>query len=378
MTVASTRTSPRRRGAAPLLTLAAAAGVAAVAALTPLGTPAEIPERAEGITYQFVVSTDDSDDGFETTGKTLQRTVGRAMVAGTNARIEFAETKGPTAPGMGEDGYMIVRDAGATLVMVNPEKKEYMELEAGALGSMMSAFMGPQGMFKMEVKDPSVSVRRLGAGEPLLGFSTEKWEISQKYTMTVKVMGFGSTTTNDATTTIWFAEDLKAESLMNPWVDATRNLTAMFQGNAEWEEVMMGPSRELPKAASLKTVSRSSITDDKGKTSYHLTTMEVTDWTKGDIPAAMFEVPSDYAKIEMPDLAEASEAMKASGMDTLDLKAAMKNAGYSDQDIAELMKSSAMEGLRQGVKEQTKEEARNATKDAIKRGIGGMFRKKKP
>jgi hypothetical protein len=361
------RTSRRAAWAVSALLLGAG-----TAAFTPPVRSLLVP----GTTYTFSISTSESDESFSAAGKTLTRQVGKAQIAGDKARIDFAEVKGASpSPMMGKDGYVLLHEGGKVMYMVDPKKKEYLKMDVKELGSMFSSISNMAGgMMKIDVKDVSSSVRKVGAGETILGYPTEMWEIKQAYTMSVKAFGFGSTTKNEGTTTIWSAPSLRPDELMNPFLDMGRNIASMFEGNAEWEKMMAGPSNELPKAAALKMVGHQKSTSDKGKTQYSITNMEVTDWTKGDVPAANLELPKGYRMVELPNMAALSDSMKASGLDTLDLKASMKNAGYSDEDIAEAIKQAAVDGA----KDQAKIEAREAGKNAVKAGIGGLLKRKKP
>jgi hypothetical protein len=349
-----------------------AAGAFALAAATTAFTPAARALFVPGQTYTFRMSAAESDESFAAAGKVLTAYTGKVRIAGDKSRIDFSDVKGPS-PAMGKDGYMLLHDGGATMYMVDTKEKQYMKIDAKALGSAMSSLtsMGG-GLMKIEVKNPSMSVRKLGAGESILGYSTEKWELKQGYTMSIKTFGFGTTTTEESTTTLWMAPQLKTSELMNPFLDMARNLGSMFEGNKEWEQVVMGPSRELPQAAALKMHSMSKSTSDKGKPQYSISTMEVVDWSKGDVSAADLELPKGFKAVEMPNMAALSDSMKAAGLDTVDLKAAMKQAGYKDEDIAEALKEAA----KQGAMDQAKQEARNAGKDAVKKGIGGLLRRR--
>lgn len=348
------------------------AGAFVLAAGTTAFTPAVRALLVPGMTYSFKMSTAESDESYSAAGKVLTQSVGKVQVAGDRGRIDFAEVKGPS-PVMGKDGYILVHDGGATMYMVDTKQKQYTKIDAKALGGMFSSLTSMTGgLMKIEVKNPSMSVRKLGAGESIIGYATEKWELKQAYTMSVKTFGFGTTTTNESTTTMWMAPDLKAADLMNPFMDMARNLGGMFEGNKEWEEIVNGPARELPQTAALKVHSQQKTTDEKGKAQYSLSTMEVTEWTRGDVSASALEIPAGYKAIEMPNMAALSDSMKAAGMDTLDIKAAMKQAGYKDEDIAEALKEAA----KQGAMDQAKDEARNAGRDAVKKGIGGLLRRR--
>ncbi len=358
-------TALRRRATWSLAALALGAGTAAF-------TPSVRALIVPGITYEFKISTSESDESFSAAGKTLTQSLGKVQIAGDKARIDFGEVKGPS-PMMNKDGYMLVHGGGNMIYMVNTKEKQYMKMDPKALGSMFSSLTSMTGgMMKIDVSDASMQVRKVGAGESLLGYNTEQWEIDQAYTMKINAFGFGSTTKNESKTTLWIAPELKASELMNPFLDMGRNMASMFEGNKEWEKVVTGPSKELPQAAALKMRSTQKTTDDKNRTQYSISTMEVTKWTKGDVAAAQLELPSGYAAVEMPNISALSDSLKAAGLDTLDLRAAMKQAGYEDEDIAAALKKAALDGA----KDQAKEEAKNAGKDAVKAGVRGLLRRR--
>lgn len=362
------------RSAAPRRRIAWVAGAFALAAATTAFTPSVRALFVPGQSYTFKMSTAESDESFSAAGKVVTQSVGKVQMAGDKARIDFAEVKGPS-PVMGKDGYILMHDGGATLYMVDTKEKQYMKIDSKALGGMMSSLSSMTGgLMKIEITNPTMSVRKLGAGESIIGQSTEKWEIKQGYTMSMKTFGFGTTTTEESTATLWMAPQMKASELMNPFLDMAKNVGSMFEGNKEWEQVVMGPSRELPDAAVLKMESRSKSTPDKGKPQYSISTMEVTEWSKGDVNASVFELPRGFKAVEMPNIAAMSDSMKAAGVDPAELEEAMKKAGYKDEDIAEVLKEAA----KQGAMDQAKDEARNAGREAVKKGIGGLLRRRPP
>lgn len=363
--------SPRHRARRAVWAVASLAMGVGTVAFTPAIRTALVP----GLTYQFDMTTSESDESFAAAGKTLMKSVGTVRIAGDKARIDFAEVKGPSTPMMSKDGYMLVHDGGNTLFMVDSKEKQYMKIDAKALGSMFSSLSSMSGgLMKIEVKDASMAVKKLGAGESIVGYATEQWQIGQAYTMTVKTFGFGSTSRTESNTTLWMAPQLKSSELMNPMIDMGRNMAAMFEGNAEWEKALNGPSKELPQVAVLKMRSTSKTTADKGKPQFSISDMEVTKWSKGDVAAADLELPKGYKAVDMPNMAALSDSMKAAGMDTVDMKAAMKQAGFKDEDIAEALKQAALDGA----KDQAKQEAKDAGANAVKAGVRGLLRRRPP
>lgn len=360
------------RSAALRRRIAWVTGAFALAAGTTAFTPAVCALIVPGQAYTFTMSSAESDESFSAAGKVLTSYVGKVQMAGDRARIDFSELKGPS-PAMGKDGYMLMHDGGTTMYMVDTKEKQYMKIDAKALGGMVASLSSMTGgLMKIDVTKPSMAVRQLGAGESIIGYATEKWEIKQAYTMSMKTFGFGSTTTEESTTTLWMAPQMKSSELMNPFMDMAKNLGAMFEGNTEWEQVVMGPSRELPEAAVLKMASQSKSTADKGKPQFSISTMEVTNWSKGDVNASVFELPAGFKAVEMPNIAAMTDSMKAAGVDPAELEEAMKKAGFQDEDIVEALKEAA----KQGAMDEAKLEARRAGADAVKAGVGRLLRRR--
>jgi hypothetical protein len=324
-----------------------------------------------GLTYTFTMSTAESDDSFAAAGKVLSQSLGTVQIAGDKARIDFREVRG-ASPTMGKDGYLIMHDGGATTYMVDTKDKQYMKIDSRALGGMFSSLSSMTGgLMKIEVTNPTFSVRKLGAGETIAGHATERWEMQQSYTMSVRTFGFGTSTTEASTSTLWMAPGLTAGELMNPFLDMARNMSSLFEGNAEWEALVSGPNRQLPELAVLRMQSQSKSTPAKGKPTYAVSNMDVTSWITGDVPAAVFEIPSGYKAIEMPNIAAMTDSMKAAGVDPAELEEAMKKAGYKDEDIAQALK----EAVKQGAMDEAKSEARRAGQDAVRGAVRGILRR---
>jgi hypothetical protein len=289
-----------RRGAS---WLGAAAFVAGTTAFVTPPRLATVP----GTIYTFRTTTAESDESFSAARKVVTQSTGKVQIAGDKARIDFSDLKGPS-PAMGsKEGYILLHDGGNTMYMVDPKEKQYMKVDAKALGSMMSSLASMTGgIMKIEFKDPSVTVNKLGAGEAILGYDTEKWEILQNYTMSMRVMGMGRTNRVESRTMLWMAPKLAPKDMMNPFTDMARNMSGMFEGFSNFEEVIAAPMRQLPTYGTLKSVSQSKTTQgDRGRPQYELSTMEVTEWTTADVPAAVFELPSNFKLIEMPKMDEA-------------------------------------------------------------------------
>lgn len=289
------RLSPRR--AWPI------AFVALPAAL--LATPALEP----GFTYDFRVSTS-SAQGSQT--KELSVMAGRGQVAGDKARIDLSEAKNGGPMFTGKGGYVMVKDGGATMYMVDPGEKQYysfnMEQMFAGLGSALK-MMG--GMVKMTMSDVKIDVADLGAGESIQGYATRRVRQTQSYTVSVSVLGRKSSTTSADTSEIWIAPELK--HIGNPFLQMGTAAAGMDFGNPDFKRQSQAAQAKMPAGFPLKSVSRSHATDEKGKSTLTVSTMEVTNFQKADVPASAFAIPGDYKEVPMPfaELAAVGDSLDA-------------------------------------------------------------------
>ncbi len=308
-----------------------------------------------GITYDFRVSTS-SVQGDNS--KELSVMAGRGQVTATNARIELSEARNGGPMFTGKDGYVVVKDGGATMYMVDPGEKQYyafnMEQMFAGLGSALK-MMG--GMVKMTMSDVKFDVQDLGAGERIQGYATRHIRQTQSHTLTMSVLGRKNSTTSHDTTDMWIAPELKLAG--NPFLQLGAAASGIDFGSPEYKKQFQAAQARIPAGFPLKSVTRNHSTDDKGRPSLTISTMEVTNFQKGDIAASTFAIPGDYKEVQMP-FAE----LAAMG-DSLDAAKARSGNVSADE------KESTGEELKEAVKEAGKE----GVKEEAKKKIRGIFRK---
>ncbi|MEQ1692977.1 MAG: hypothetical protein ABMA00_16935, partial [Gemmatimonas sp.] len=101
------------------------------------------------------------------------------------------------------------------------------------------------------------------------------------------------------------------------------------------------------KGMALRSTTWSTTTDGKGKSTSDVITMQVTDLKKGNVDPGVFRIPEGY---EVTNLSEAMKSAQTS-MDSAKMSAADSGKGKN---------------------------AKPSAGDAIKAGLGGMFKKKPP
>ena len=261
----------------------------------------------EGMTYEFVMKTTSK----QTKDKETVTMRGRGAYAGDDAKIEIIEA-GAQSGGQdmygGKGGYFIVKDGGKQMLLVSPKDKTYMKWDlASMMAGMGAAVNAVGGLVKMEMSDITIDAKDMGAGPTIQGYATRHFRLTQNYTMSAKVFGRTSKTRSESTTDYYIAPNLR---IANPFVTTEQANAMMAQfdmfNKPEYKNQMAAANAKMPKTgAPLRWVTTVVSTDEKGKSETSTTSMEMTNFKAGNIPASEFQVPAGYTETEMPNLAAA-------------------------------------------------------------------------
>jgi hypothetical protein len=238
-----------------------------------------------GIHYKSVTKTD---------APNASQIVAEGWVAGDNAKVAFVESAGN--PVTREGTYILTKDGGKTLYLVNPKEKTYAEWDLqgmlGTLGAVMNS-MGP--LLKIQFTDPKVEKLSEEDGGQVTGMPTRHYKVRTSYTMSVKVFGMGQTTDVITEQDIWATSKLQDLGL-GVWLRAEPPRT----GNAEFDKLITAEAGKF-QGFPLKMVTVSTSTQKKGnKSTTTRSTMEVTQLDTGaTIPAATFEIPAGYEETQI-------------------------------------------------------------------------------
>jgi Domain of unknown function (DUF4412) len=218
-------------------------------------------------------------------------------VSGDKARVEFKESGNPVAR---EGAYLITKDAGKTVYLVDPEEKTYAEWDLQAMLGMAGAVMQGMGpLLKMEFSDPKVEKLLDEDGGTVAGQPTRHTRYRTSYNMKVKVLGMGNEANVVTEQDIW-ATDRLQDVALGVWLRSDPPRT----GNPQFDKLI---AAEVDKAKGfpLKTVTVSTTTQKKGKTTTTRSTMEVTQLdTSADVAAASFEIPAGYQETQLLPMQE--------------------------------------------------------------------------
>lgn len=239
---------------------------------------------AAGIHYQAVTKTQDAS------GRSTNVAV-EGWVSGGSAKVVFKDSGSPVFQ---EGAYLLTKDGGKTLYLVDPKEKTYAvwDLEAmmGMVGGIMQG-MGP--LLKIEFSEPKVENLGASDGGSVLGLPTRRVRSKTSYSMKVKVLGMGQATDVVSEQDIWATSALSDVGL-GVWLRSDPPKT----GNAQLDKLIAAEAAKV-EGFPLKTVTVSTSTQ-KGRSTTTRSTMEVTMLdTKVTVPEATFEIPAGYQETQM-------------------------------------------------------------------------------
>lgn len=334
-----------------------------VVAALPLLLLAAAPTAEPGITYDFSITASSAQGNAKP--REVYKMQGRGQVAGGNARVDLADVKGG-AQAVESGGYVIVRDEGARMLMVDPKEKQYYAFDPAEMLAATNSMMKSMGsMVKMEMANPRVTLEVLGDGGTIHGYATRKVRMTQSYSMTVRAMGFGGTTKSADTTDMWIATSLK--DIGNPFLRMGNAAAQVDFGNPEYARQLKAANARMPAGVPLKSESRTVSVDEKGKTSVSHSVMEITNLRQGDVPRSAFDIPASYKEIPSPftQMAAMGDSLDAAGRKPAAARGEARAGG--DENLGTTAADAAKEGAQEGVKESVKEQTKAKLRGVFRR-----------
>ena len=215
-------------------------------------------------------------------------------VAGNKAKVAFVASNGNPMAQQGT--YILTKDGGKTLYLVNPQDQTYAQWDLqgmlGVVGSVMNG-MGP--LLKIQFTDPKTEKISEEDGGLVAGVPTRHYKYRTTYTTTVKVFGMGNTADVVSDQDIWAAT--KATDVgLGVWLRAEPPRT----GNKDFDKLLASSAAKF-QGFPLKVVTVSTSTQQKGnrQTVTH-STLEVTQFdANAAVPASAFEIPAGYKETQI-------------------------------------------------------------------------------
>ena len=284
-----------------------------IAELTVLSLAFIVPVSAQGLSYDMKSTAQGMDPR---SGSSVTRTMmaGHGQFVGGNARLDFTESAMPGGM-MGSGMYMIVKNASSISTFVDPAKKQYFELDRADLAKTATAAQqATSGLVKTDLSDLVVTSTLVGPGEPIEGYATMKYRITDAYTMTMSVMGQTSKTSSHSTTDLWVAPALSG--LMNPMMQQSG---AASGPTAALTTELTKAYAKIGKGVVLRMMrTDTSMTGDKTRTTTIST--EISNIKRTSISPTVFDVPTGYTKSDgalgmgmFKAMADSARAARAKG-----------------------------------------------------------------
>jgi hypothetical protein len=239
-----------------------------------------------GVHYKSVTKTEDA----RSKGSSIAV---EGWVSGEKARVEFKESANPMAK---QGAWLLTKDGGKTLYLVDPEEKTYAEwnLQAmmGMLGNVMQG-MGP--LLKIELSDPKVEKLLEEDGGTVAGLSTRHYRFRTSYTTKIRVLGMSNEADVVTEQDVWSTDRLQDVAL-GVWLRSDPPRT----GNEQFDKLIAAESGKT-QGFPLKMVTVSTTTQKKGnKQTVTRSTMEVTQLdTSANVPGSSFEIPAGYQETQL-------------------------------------------------------------------------------
>jgi hypothetical protein len=214
-------------------------------------------------------------------------------VSGDKARVNFLESGNPLAK---KGDYLITKDGGKSILMVDPEDKTYGAWDMQGLLGMMGGILNGMGpLLKLNFTDPQVEKLADEDGGTLLGLPTRHVRYRTRYSMTIKVLGMGNTSDVVTDQDIWTTQRLRDPGL-SVWLRSEPPRT----GNEQLDKLISAGRGEI-QGFPLKTVTVSTSTEQKkGRQTVSRSTLEVTQLdASASVPASTFEIPAGYKETQM-------------------------------------------------------------------------------
>lgn len=217
--------------------------------------------------------------------------LGTVRVAGSRARIDTNEHAGD-----GDPGYLLLADDGKTVYAVHPDKKTYEQHDADefarAVGTAMRA-AGP--VLKVSVQNARVDTARLGDGGTVAGRATQRVELTQRWSTSLRVLGFTKEGMRGSSVA-WYWADPSFALMRNPLLDivSTSLLTLAASDDEFLTRAELARGR-LFRGSPLKATIRLTMSEEH---SDDVTTLryEVSKITPGGVRDTDLELPRGYTR----------------------------------------------------------------------------------
>jgi hypothetical protein len=224
-----------------------------------------------------------------------QNMVVKAWASGDSGKVVFEESENPM---MGKGTYIITKDGGKTMFLVDPKEKTYMKWD---LESMMGLLGGAMKMMNLKFTDPKVEALGEEPDGLVAGVPTVHYRFHTTYAMSMSFMMMKTNSRVVKEEEIWAATKL-ADAALGIWLRKAPPKT----GNEDMDKLIQAEMSKV-KGFPLKRKTMTTSTDEKDKKEVTTITMEVTELQMVPVPDSTFEIPSDYKETSLAGTGEGEQ-----------------------------------------------------------------------
>jgi hypothetical protein len=208
-------------------------------------------------------------------------------VDGDKAKIEFLQSDSPlTAAG----SYLVTKDGGKIMYMVNPRTKTYSKWDIASIAGFAG---GAMQMMNMKISAPKVETLLEEKGEKIAGFATTHYRFRTSYTAEMNFMGIRRATSTVTEEDIWACPELNDAGL-TVWV----NQQGVKTGNEQLDKLVQAEMEKV-KGFPLKRIAVTTTKDGNGEPQVMKMTTQVTEIKKANPSASLFALPAGYQETPM-------------------------------------------------------------------------------
>lgn len=222
--------------------------------------------------------------------------------AGTSLRMEFEN--GPP-PGqfkgvpLGNHGIMMMRDAGAEMIMMDPDKKEYMSIKPFEMMEQARKMMESMGgSMTFDTSASSIHLDSLGPGPVIEGHATIRYRMTARTKMNATMMGQTQTVETQMT---WESQNALDFNEFDDVVGATSGWKLMAQSMSlpkDFFEKAMSKEHKM-RGFPLHSERQMTLTAN-GTVRTTSETIDTKNIRRTSVPDSAFAVPADYKQIALP------------------------------------------------------------------------------
>jgi hypothetical protein len=218
---------------------------------------------------------------------------GAVRASGDRGRVDVQRSGGD-----GSRDYLLLGDGGRSVTIVNPRERSYSSTSAHAFERIVSTAMGAvQVAMSNRLSDVRIHAERLGAGDTIAGYPTQRYRLTQEYTTHLSVMGVDADPEYHVVITdYWAAPGLTL--MRNPLVEMLATTeTVMAQTDRAFVERSAAARDALFKGMPLRMIvaARSTGGGEKhGHDEPARLTVEVSRVVRGPVARAALDLPRGY------------------------------------------------------------------------------------